>query len=41
MTDDRNPLHTDTQAAQRPRRGEIIASGQHTAAALIGLLASH
>jgi len=29
---DENPLHLDTEVAQRARFGEIIASGQHTAA---------
>ena len=38
---DENPLHVDTQAAQRARFGEVIASGQHTAAVLMGLLATH
>jgi len=41
MSHDENPLHTDTQVAQRARFGEIIASGQHTAAMLMGLLATH
>ncbi|WP_280152918.1 MaoC family dehydratase [Piscinibacter sp. XHJ-5] len=41
MSHDANPLHRDTQAAQRARFGEIIASGQHTAAMLMGFLASH
>jgi acyl dehydratase len=41
MSQDANPLHHDTLAAQRARFGEIIASGQHTAAMLMGLLASH
>jgi acyl dehydratase len=38
---DANPLHLDAQAAQRARFGEIIASGQQTAACLMGLLATH
>ena len=38
---DENPLHVDAQAAQRARFGEVIASGQHTAAVLMGLLATH
>lgn len=38
---DTNPLHSDTQAAQRARFGEIIASGQHTSAILMGMLATH
>jgi acyl dehydratase len=41
LTDDTNPLHFDTQAAQRARHGEIIASGQQTTAMMIGLAASH
>ena len=41
MTDDSNPLHHDTLAAQRAHFGEIIASGQQTASVLMGLLASH
>ena len=41
MSHDENPLHTDTQVAQRARFGEIIASGQHTAAILMGMLATH
>jgi acyl dehydratase len=38
---DENPLHIDAQRAQRARFGEIIASGQQTAASLMGLLATH
>jgi|SRR5437868_6837262 len=41
MSHDENPLHTDVQVAQRARFGEIIASGQHTAAILMGMLATH
>ncbi|MES2888288.1 MAG: MaoC family dehydratase [Pseudomonadota bacterium] len=41
MSHDANPLHRDTQAAQRAHFGEIIASGQHTAAVLMGFMASH
>jgi acyl dehydratase len=41
MSHDANPLHHDTQAAQRAHFGEIIASGQHTSAMLMGMLASH
>ncbi len=41
LSHDENPLHLDAQAAQRARFGEIIASGQHTAAVLMGLLATH
>ena len=41
MSLDENPLHLDAQRAQRARFGEIIASGQQTAAALMGMLATH
>ncbi len=41
LTEDSNPLHHDMQAAQRANFGEIIASGQHTASRLMGLVASH
>lgn len=41
LTGDTNPLHHDRQAAERARFGEIIASGQQTAAQLMGLAASH
>lgn len=41
MSHDENPLHSDQQVAQRARFGEIIASGQHTAAILMGMLATH
>ena len=41
LSGDENPLHTDVALAQRARFGEIIASGQQTAAALMGLLATH
>ncbi len=41
LSGDRNPLHTDTSMAQRARFGEIIASGQHTSAIMMGLLATH
>ncbi len=41
MSHDENPLHRDTEAAQRAQFGEIIASGQHTAAVLMGFMASH
>jgi len=41
MSHDRNPLHTDTRAAQRARFGELIASGQHSAAMLMGMLATY
>jgi acyl dehydratase len=41
MSLDHNPLHLDARQAQRARFGEIIASGQQTAAALMGMLATH
>jgi acyl dehydratase len=41
LTHDDNPLHHDRQAAQRSQFGEIIASGQHTAALLMGILATY
>ena len=41
LTGDSNPLHHDTQAAQRARHGEIIASAQHATALMIGLASSH
>jgi len=41
MSHDHNPLHVDARAAQRGRFGEIIASGQHTASILMGMLATH
>lgn len=41
LSGDSNPLHHDQQAAQRARHGEIIASGEHTTALLIGLASSH
>ena len=41
LSGDANPLHHDAQAAQRARFGEIIASGQQTAASLMGMLATH
>ena len=41
LSSDQNPLHVDAMVAQRARFGEIIASGQHTAAILMGMLATH
>jgi acyl dehydratase len=41
LSGDSNPLHHDQQAAQRALHGEIIASGEHTTAMLIGLASSH
>lgn len=36
-----NPLHHDRQAAQRARHGEVIASGEHITALMVGLVSSH
>jgi acyl dehydratase len=41
LSGDSNPLHRNTQAAQRAHFGEIIASGQQTTAQMMGLVASH
>ena len=41
MSLDENPLHLEAQVAQRARFGEVIASGQHTTAVLMGMLATH
>jgi acyl dehydratase len=41
QTFDENPLHVDSRLAQRARFGEIIASGQQTAAILMGMVATH
>ena len=41
LSGDANPLHVDEIVAARARFGEIIASGQHTGALLMGLLATH
>ncbi len=41
LSGDANPLHSDTAMASRARFGEIIASGQHSSALLMGLLATH
>jgi acyl dehydratase len=41
LSGDANPLHFDHVAAQRARHGEIIASGQQTAAQLMGLAATY
>ena len=38
---DTNPLHHDAEAARISRYGELIASGTHTSALLLGLTASH
>lgn len=38
---DRNPLHHDGAAARASSVGGVIASGQHTAALMMGLMASH
>ena len=41
LSSDQNPLHHDVLVAQRARFGEIIASGEQTAAILMGMLATH
>jgi acyl dehydratase len=41
LSNDQNPLHHDAFVAQRARFGEIIASGEQTAAILMGMLATH
>ena len=41
MSFDDNPLHLDAEAAQHGRFGRIIASGQHTSAILMGMIASY
>ena len=38
---DHNPLHHDREFATRSRYGGIIASGPHTSALLMGLVATH
>jgi acyl dehydratase len=38
---DTNPIHHDAQAAAGSRFGKPIASGTHTTALLMGLVASH
>ena len=41
LSGDTNPLHVDAAFAGRARFGQVIASGQHTAAILMGMLATH
>lgn len=41
LTGDANPVHADEAAARRAHHGRIIASGQQTAAHMIGLAATH
>ena len=41
MSHDGNPLHLDAQAVRRAGFADIIASGQHSAAILMGMLATH
>ena len=41
LTGDANPVHADEDAARRSHHGRIIASGQQTAAQMIGLAATH
>ena len=38
---DTNPLHLDAEFAARSRYGQLIASGTHTGALLMGLTATH
>lgn len=38
---DTNPLHHDRAVAQRSRYGQLIVSGTHTTALLLGLAAAH
>ena len=38
---DTNPLHLDADVAARSRYGQLIASGTHSSALLMGLTASH
>jgi acyl dehydratase len=41
LSHDHNPLHHDPREAQRAGFADVIASGQHSAAILMGMLASH
>lgn len=41
LSGDTNPLHVDPAFAERARFGQVIASGQHTAARLMGMMATH
>ncbi|MEP7297994.1 MAG: MaoC family dehydratase [Burkholderiales bacterium] len=41
LSGDENPLHLDAQAAKRAGFSGVIASGQHTSALLMGMLATH
>jgi acyl dehydratase len=41
LSGDDNPLHLDEVVAQRAQFGEVVASGQQTAAVLMGLVSSH
>lgn len=41
LTGDANPVHADVEAARRAHHGHIIASGQQTAAQMIGLASTH
>jgi acyl dehydratase len=41
LSHDHNPLHHDPREAQRAGFPDVIASGQQTAALLMGMLASH
>jgi acyl dehydratase len=41
LTQDRNPVHHDREAARRAGLRDVIASGQHTSALMSGLAATH
>jgi acyl dehydratase len=41
MSHDANPLHLNRSAAERAQFPDVIASGQQTAALLMGLMATH
>ncbi|HEX7637596.1 MAG TPA: MaoC family dehydratase [Burkholderiaceae bacterium] len=41
LTEDRNPVHHDGEAARRAGQPDVIASGQHTSALMSGMAASH
>ena len=41
LTQDRNPVHHDRDAARRAGLRDVIASGQHTSALMSGLAATH
>ncbi len=41
LTQDRNPVHHDREAARSAGLADVIASGQHTSALMSGLAATH